>query len=106
MRDTTEFFQRLEAPVFAPPFPYIPLAAGKNPSAFWAAMYDVLIAPGEPGLRLREELRRALLEKRFRTIVLKERFFGQDQFPYDPLEASYKIHSPGNQGIVVYKPIE
>jgi glycosyltransferase involved in cell wall biosynthesis len=106
MQRMTEVFEHLETPIFAPVHPHIPLAAGKNQSAFWGAMYDILIVRGEPAMRLREELRLALREKRFRTIVLKKRFFGQDKFPYAELEGSYKIQSLGYDNMVIYAPIE
>ena len=106
MQRTTEVLKSVEAPVFAPQYPHLPIAAGKNQSAFWAAMYDVLITPGEPARQLREELRLAFREKRFRTIVLKQTFFGQDEFPYDQLESSYRIRLSGYYKMVIYKPIE
>lgn len=106
---TIEVFRGLEAPVFAPCHPYIPISAGKNPSAFWGAIYDVSISSGKPGRQLREDLRKALEEKRFRTVVLRDAFFMQEAFPYAELEATYRKIDPPNDPalinrLVIYVP--
>ncbi len=107
--ETIDVFRTLEAPVFAPCHPYSTILAGKNPSAFWGALYDVSVSSGEPGRRLREELCRALEEKRFRTVVLNSSFFMQEDFPYAELEAAYRKTDPPNDPalqnrLVIYVP--
>ena len=64
--------------------------AGKKEWAFWGAIYDVWLAPGEPGEKLKEEIRKAFEERKFRTVVLRKKFFMQDQFPYAQLEEYYR----------------
>jgi glycosyltransferase involved in cell wall biosynthesis len=83
-------FRDLEEPVFAPCDPYLSQLANKNASAFWGAIYDVLIDPGSNGDILREELRKAIETGKFQTIVLRKEFFKQSTFPYSQLEKDYK----------------
>lgn len=107
--ETIEVFRTLEAPVFAPCHPYSPLLAGKNTSAFWGAIYDVSITSGAPGKQLRQELHKALEEKRFRSIVLNKVFFMKEAFPFTELEATYRKLDLSNSSLpqnqmVVYVP--
>ena len=85
-------FQRIEAPVFAPCHAYLPVLAGKNGSAFWGAIFDVWLTPGVQSRQLREAFSRALEERQFKTIVLKDRFFKQEAFPYGLLKEHYREH--------------
>ncbi len=108
-KETIEFFKTLEGPVFAPCHPYSAILAGKNPSAFLGAIYDVSITPGKPGEQLREELHKALKEKRFRTVVLNNGFFMQEAFPYAELGATYRKTDPPKDSallnrLVIYVP--
>ena len=91
-------------PVFAPTHSHVPAAADRGPSADWGAMFDVLIVPGEPSRRLREELVQALKEKRYRTVILRKNFLGQDLFPYDQLLNNYQAYPLDSQNVIVYKP--
>jgi glycosyltransferase involved in cell wall biosynthesis len=84
-------FQDIEAPIFAPCDPYLSQLANKNASAFWGAIYDVLLDPGPNGDILREDLRKAFETGKFRTVVLRREFFMQSAFPYSRLEKDYKI---------------
>ena len=93
-------FRNIEGPVFAPCHPYLPILAGKNESAFWSAIGDLLLTPGEERERFKKELESALEKKYFKSIVLLDRFYYmQDQFPYPSLEANYRKQYPANLGI-------
>ncbi len=96
MRMKVELFRGLEEPVFAPCDPYVSKMAGKNSSAFWGAICDVLLAPGQTSDLLREELSNAFKQRKFRTVVLRKKFFMQDHFPYRQLEANYKAVDSGD----------
>lgn len=90
MQLKADLFRKLDGPVFAPCDPYLPLLAGKTGSAFWGAIYDVWLTPGDTGERLREELQTALTQQRFRAVVLRKNFYQQHLFPYQQLEANYQ----------------
>ena len=90
LRMKVDLFSSLQQPVFAPCDPYILTLAGKKEWAFWGAIYDVWLAPGEPGEKLKEGIRKAFEERKFRTVVLRKKFFMQDQFPYAQLEEYYR----------------
>jgi hypothetical protein len=85
-----ELFHRVGSPLFAPTDPYGPMISGKNDSAFWGAIIDTWMAPGEVGANLRRRLIDALKEKRFGAVVLKSTFFMMDQFPYPDLDNYYR----------------
>jgi hypothetical protein len=85
-----DLFRSLQPPVFAPLDPHISTLAGKKDWAFWGAIFDVWLTPGEQGEKLREELRKAFEDRKFRTVVLRKKFFMQSQFPYAQLEEYYR----------------
>jgi len=87
-------FQRIEGPIFAPCHAYLPVLSGKNGSAFWGAIFDVWLTPGTESRQLREKLFRALEEGQFKTIVLKDKFFKQEFFPYGLLKEHYQEQNP------------
>jgi glycosyltransferase involved in cell wall biosynthesis len=89
-----DLFRSLGGRIFAPCHAYLPILAKKNGSAFWGAIFDVWLTPGEESDILREKLRKALVEKQFQAIVLPNSFFMQKQFPYQQLEANYQKLAP------------
>jgi hypothetical protein len=89
-----DLFRSLGGRIFAPCHAYLPILAKKNGSAFWGAIFDVWLTPGEESDILREKLRKALEEKQFQAIVLPNSFFMQKQFPYQQLEANYQKLAP------------
>ena len=85
-----KFFRQMEEPLFAPCHPYMPIAAGKKEFAFWGTIFDIWITPGETSGRLKTQLLTALEERRFRTVILKEKFFQMNAFPFAELKANYR----------------
>lgn len=92
--DAIRMLGKLESPVFTLFHPYMASLAGKNESAFYGSFMDVLAAGGEPAQHLREELRMALEERRFRAIILPDPSVFKMDFPYDRLEATYHRQDP------------
>jgi glycosyltransferase involved in cell wall biosynthesis len=86
----TNLYQRVKGPVFAPCDPYWPVLEGKRDSAFWGAIIDTWMTPGEPGTSLKSQLVRAFEERKFSAVILKKHFTLSEYFPYSALEAQYR----------------
>jgi hypothetical protein len=59
-------------------------------SAFWGAMFDMWLTPGAEGALSKEELLRSFKERRFKSVVLPDKFFMQEHFPYQILNKYYQ----------------
>jgi dolichol-phosphate mannosyltransferase len=86
----TNLFRRVKGPVFAPCDPYWPVLEGKRDSAFWGAIIDTWMTPGEPGASLKSQLMRAFEERKFNAVILKKHFILSEYFPYSALEVHYR----------------
>jgi glycosyltransferase involved in cell wall biosynthesis len=83
-------YRNIKGPIFAPCHAYLPVMAGKNGSASWAAMSDLWLTPGQESQSSQEDLNEALREKKFNAVVLKDYFYMQDQFPFQVLAEYYQ----------------
>ena len=84
------------------------MRAGKDPSAQWGPVVDVLSSGAGNRMGLGVQLQEALLAKRYEAVVLYDHFFEDRYFPFAELDRAYvkvgdQKQSDGNT-LAIYEP--